>query len=285
MVKSNRVIHMRHIETHCSNDYLDFGFSTSYPPLESQPIHTHDKCEIFWLVQGSGHYMIEDTLHILEPGKVFIMRPGESHRAVCTDTEPYTRMTLHFSPSLVDSIDPDRLLLRTFYDRPLGLRNSYTPDQLSGTHIFENFRRMQIPVENSQAYCVKVLSLLYPVLLDLGEVFDNGIANSPTEINQKTHDMIEFINQNITEELSVELLCSKFYVSTTQLYRNFKKATDMNVWNYIQLKRLVLAHSYIQDGMSSQDAAQASGFNDYSAFYRAYKKKYGVSPSGRNRKL
>lgn len=275
---------MRYSEIHCSNEYLDFGFSTSHPPFENQPIHTHDKCEIFWLVQGSGHYMIEDTLHILEPGKLFIMRPGEAHRAVCTKAEPYTRMTLHFSPSLVDSIDPERLLLRTFYDRPLGMRNSYTADQLFGTRIVETFRRMQTPAEDNPAHCVKVLSLLYSVLLDLGEVFDNGIANNPTEINQKTHDVIEYINQNITDELSVELLCSKFYISTTQLYRNFKKATDMNVWNYIQLKRLILAHSYMQDGMSSQDAAQASGFNDYSAFYRAYKKKYGVSPSGRNRK-
>ena len=66
----------------------------------------------------------------------------------------------------------------------------------------------------------------------------------------------------------------------------FTKATNMNAWEYIVLKRLVLARSLINDGTTPIDAAKACGFKDYSTFYRAYTSKYGNPPSGihRNRK-
>lgn len=57
----------------------------------------------------------------------------------------------------------------------------------------------------------------------------------------------------------------------------------MNAWEYIVLKRLVLARSMILDGVPVSDAAKDCGFQDYSTFYRAYTTKYGEPPSGIHR--
>ena len=39
------------------------------------------------------------------------------------------------------------------------------------------------------------------------------------------------------------------------------------------------ARNLILGGTGSVEAASSTGFGDYSAFYRAYVKKYGVKPS------
>lgn len=267
------------IKTSCANDDLFYSLGTDYPPFTEQAIHSHDKCELYWLVKGNGYYVTEGSRHSFEPGKILLMRPGETHRAMPLDTSPYTRMSVHFFPSVVDRIDPSRHLLRTFYDRPLGLNNVYDKKSLAGTAVYENLEKLCRPCEDNAVYCTQVLTYLFPILLELGNVFDQRAAGQvPLEI---PHQIVDYISRNLSEDLSVQQICDKFFLTRGQLHRCFKKTTGVNLWEYITLKRLVLARSHIQEGMPASEAAFLSGFRDYSAFYRAYMRKYGTPPSGK----
>ncbi len=93
-------------------------------------------------------------------------------------------------------------------------------------------------------------------------------------------NIIEYVNNNLTKDISIEHLCDKFFISRAQLYRSFRNTTGSSVWDYVVTKRLLLAKSYISDGIRASEASAACGFHDYSAFYRAYLKRYGETPSG-----
>jgi AraC-like DNA-binding protein len=54
---------------------------------------------------------------------------------------------------------------------------------------------------------------------------------------------------------------------------------NISVYQYMLRKRLILAQQKIRDGESATAAAMLCGFNDYSSFYKQYKKLFGVSPS------
>lgn len=267
----------------CKNDSLGFHVALSHPPHMKHTIHAHDRCELFYLIKGDGYYITEGSSYAFEPGKIILIRPGETHRAVCFDTSEYHRMSIHFDPCVVDSIDPTGKILRTFYDRPLGMNNAFDRSLLIGTGIYDYLDQMQRPCADNNAQCMQVLCYLLPVLMELAAIFDNGFDAAKEAAFPDSHDILQFINHNISTPLSIDLLCTKFYLTRTQLYRNFKKATGVNPWKYITLKRLTLARSYINDGMSANAAAIASGFGDYSAFYRAYVKCFGCTPTGSNR--
>ena len=91
-------------------------------------------------------------------------------------------------------------------------------------------------------------------------------------------EVITYINEHLSEELSLELLSGHFYLSKPQLSRRFKQMTGTSIWEYIIIKRLMQARRLIRSGEQVMIAAQQCGFRDYSAFYRAYKGRYGRSP-------
>ena len=269
--------------TSCRNPYISYGQSIQYPPFEPHALHAHETCEIYCIFRGNGHYITEGTRHKFEHGKILLMRSGESHRADVVGEEPYARLVFHFRPEIVDSIDPERRLLRPFFDRPLGLHNVYDRSIVAQTGIYELFRKMALLTGDNYQDCVHLTSLLFAVLDELCGLFDAGLFNAPTQSAALMHDVVAYVNENLTAPLSVAHICEKFYLSRGQLNRYFKRSTGAPLWDYIITKRIVLAKHYISEGMSAQEAARTCGFSDYSAFYRAYLKKHGTSPTGNSR--
>lgn len=91
--------------------------------------------------------------------------------------------------------------------------------------------------------------------------------------------VIDYINENLANDLSLETLAAQCYFSKQHLLRTFHNAMGLSVHQYIQKKRLLTATQYIQNGRSPKEAAILCGFSDYSVFYRAFKKEYGFPPS------
>ncbi len=91
--------------------------------------------------------------------------------------------------------------------------------------------------------------------------------------------MLSYIDSHLgAEKLSSALLSKKFYMSETELNRSFKKSTGLPVGKYINIKRLILARELLKKGMPANEVSLRCGFNDYSTFFRAYKKQFGANP-------
>jgi AraC-like DNA-binding protein len=78
-------------------------------------------------------------------------------------------------------------------------------------------------------------------------------------------------------------LAKRFFVSKYYLCRAFKKHNGISVHGYVNQKRVMYAKQLIESGETASSAAYRVGFGDYSAFYRAYVKIVGRSPSSHDR--
>jgi transcriptional regulator GlxA family with amidase domain len=89
---------------------------------------------------------------------------------------------------------------------------------------------------------------------------------------------LEYVNEHLFEDISIQSVADAFYRSRSQISRVFRQATGSSLWDYVTIKRLMAARAMIQRGESAISACTACGFSEYSSFYRAYKSHFGHSP-------
>ena len=99
-----------------------------------------------------------------------------------------------------------------------------------------------------------------------------------TPQDEKIAQILSYINENLNRELTVDQLAERVYLSRYHFMRLFKAQTGTTVHAYVRQKRLLSAARLIREGVPAGQAAAECGFNDYSAFSRAFRESFGVSP-------
>ena len=98
---------------------------------------------------------------------------------------------------------------------------------------------------------------------------------------QSVHTLAEDLEEHLAEDLDVDALAEKFYVSKYHMMRQFRQETGFTVHAYLQQRRLLHARDLIEKGMRATEACYRSGFRSYSSFTRACAALFGTTPTGR----
>lgn len=91
---------------------------------------------------------------------------------------------------------------------------------------------------------------------------------------------VDYIEENLTEELDIEDIAAKAYVSPFHFQRIFSVLCGMTVGDYIRCRRLTLAAQELSSSdIKVIDAAVKYGYDSPDSFARAFTKFHGISPS------
>ena len=97
--------------------------------------------------------------------------------------------------------------------------------------------------------------------------------------NDTAMQIAQYINNHLTEKISLKTLEREFYRDKAYMNRVFKSVMGCSIWEYIIKKRVFFARTELYNTRSVTEAFAKSGFTDYSVFYRNYVKCTGISPS------
>ena len=107
---------------------------------------------------------------------------------------------------------------------------------------------------------------LYPILFDFAE---------PWKV-----DILEFLNENYSDELSMEQIASFTGRSLATFKRDFKKISTLTPQKWVIKRRLEAAYIKLKEERKKvQDVYIEVGFKNPSHFSTAFKKQYGISPT------
>lgn len=252
-------------------------------PLDSvkMDFHLHDDYEIFLFLSGGVRYFIEKNSYDLVPGDILLMRPGEIHKATFTTNETYERIVCNFSMELVAMFsDVEGSLAHCYKNRPHGEKNRLNSTEDEKTELIAFFEKMIILNTYHQPWNAQLMIAVFlEAMVKINRIFADETRHSVNHLqHRKLKPILEYIDANLEDNLSLETLEKRFYITGSYLCQIFKQTTGSTLHEYIIYKRISRAKQLLLKGDSAANASFKCGFSDYSNFVRAFRKVTGYSP-------
>ena len=236
--------------------------------------HCHDKYEITCLLCASGRYIVEGREHKISEGTVAFISPMTYHKVELDFDKPTEGYTVYFSPSTLN--EPLLSMLDSIIDGGGCQEKFYNAAHLGDAliSVFDRFSAAErLDGKAMESY---MQALLCEIIILLSALKGEKSEDDDSELGAR---VARYLNANFKKNVSLDRLARRFFVSKYYLCRAFKNYSGISVHAYINQKRIVFAKSLIESGMTAAGAAEKVGYGDYSAFYRAYVKILGKSPT------
>ena len=110
----------------------------------------------------------------------------------------------------------------------------------------------------------------------LDTVYENRKRRAASEHLSKA---VKIINERYYEELTLESLASKVFVSAYYLSHLFRDEMDITFTDYLNKVRVDRAKEFLSEGCGVAEAAEKTGFNDPAYFMKIFKRYVGITPA------
>ena len=245
---------------------------------QERDFHFHDFDKIVLLLSGRVNYLVEDQSYLLRPWDLLLVKHHAIHKALIDRSEPYERIIVYLDRQYFDRALPQARLMDCFESADRSRRYLLVPDGEQRAELGETLRAFERAREDSRFGAEAMRdTLMMQILIQIGRMAP-AAPESREQADPKIRQVLSFINEHLTEELTVEQLAERVYLSRYHFMRLFKAQTGSTVHAYVRQKRLLSAARLIREGVPAAKAAADSGFGDYSAFHRAFKECFGIAP-------
>lgn len=270
------------------SDYLLKLFCNSIQPAKRGFFnHKHPQFEIALFKSGSGTYCTKNKTYDIKPNDVFVFASNETHCITeISEGEQLSYTTIQFEPRYIWGVGSQSLSSENFrfcYNHHSRFQNRLPRGNVNTEKIKNLILQSEKEFYDENAEFELAIKLnLMNILLILIRSFD--YAEEPDERNENFRiiaNVLNFINENLTGELSLKDISAVAGMSPNYFSAVFKKINGITLWDYILAKRVELAQWMIieADSKTMLDIAVSCGFNNTANFNKTFKKFTGLTPS------
>lgn len=266
-------------ELEMNSRFTDMHMDTSFGNIPVN-LHSHSYYEMVYVLTNSGtQYFAGTKRYLLQRGDIILIPPGVGHKPLFPSelAEPYKRIVLWFSTEFMDAfraIQPDNPI--SFSDRIFLLRTAGSPHEDLGAYFHAGLKEAREQKDGWQF-------ILFGNSMQLLTKFRRAVSESQTilpntEKPELLDDVVSFIESHLSEKITLSDTAHRFFVSKSTIGQTFQKKMHVSFYHYVTQRRLIAAKNMILEESNLETLSENVGFSDYSTFYRAFKKEYGISP-------
>ena len=250
----------------------------------TKDMHYHDFYEMqFYLCESEdgkiGEITINGKTRELSQGCMVLINMFDTHQIKITCQVPYTRYCISFDSSLLLFACSNRSNLFNIFSHCTDVKYSkpLTNAQIATfVNIYNKHENLNLEHGNDimeKAIILEIFAHIYDIFYD-GQEISATNSRSLTVITE----LINYIDANISQDLSLERLAEHVNFSTFHLSRMFKRYTGTTLNKYIITKRSDKAKILIKGSLPITEISKEIGFNNHNHFYRTFKSMTNVSP-------
>ncbi|MBO6242104.1 MAG: helix-turn-helix domain-containing protein [Butyrivibrio sp.] len=260
--------------------YIDRDFKTLSP-------HAHDYYEFYLFLDGDVTMEIfktsGETEHFkMSPGDLMLVPPGISHHALMHNSDKdYKRFVFWISKDCCNSLMQESVDYMYLIQKAEAFRKYIYHLAPASFHLVESKFLRLLEEKSSDRYGSGAMShlCLCDLILTINRIVydDDHIQNGNDEL-ALFQNILSHVESNLEETLSLDDIAGQFFVSKYYVAHLFKDTLGISLHQYIIKKRLAECRNAIISGASITGTYEKFGFRDYSSFFKAFKKEYGMSP-------
>lgn len=259
-----------------------FDYDVRSADINMQFQHFHTFYELCVMLCPNTQHILEGKPYSLQTFDIIGIPPNLLHMTHYPEGDPCKRLIVRFSlPGQVNGLGNEyQQLLQVFHQETPIFRFAPEVQQKLFRRLNDIFLLAQKkdPMRDLMIHVkfVEFLTLLY--LNQSSNLYANETAMTATE--KKMYAIASYIHAHYAEELSLEMLAQKFFISSYYLSHQFKDVTGFTLTDYIQMTKVRNVQAMLLNTQSPiTEVAMTCGFNSFSQFNRVFRKHIGLSPS------
>lgn len=267
-----------------ANPHCQLHFSQGVPRADSAMnyLHYDENLIIEYFRKGQTSKRIEGNIYNIREGDLIITTPEELHVRIQTGDCYIEKISLHISEALLSAFGGNRtVFFDTIIKKEKGVGNLVQSDIVRETNIDTlldqclEYARDSSPESQVLMNCkvIEVLSKLAKLL-----TASNNTGLPAPSSNKAVTEMINYINRHYTKDVTLDILAEKFHFSKYYISHLFRDYVGVSPYEYLITRRLYLFNDLIRQKQPIRQACFDVGFNNYSNFFRLYKKHFGITP-------
>lgn len=215
-----------------------------------------------YIEKGMGVLQIDGQTFYPEEGDTYFLQVGTKHRYFCDKENPWKKIFINVSGSLLDSLIEGYSLKNIYYFKGLDLSK-------------EMYSIFNLAKENREDSTEEIICILNRAFFKMREHL-RGIDYT-SDLAEK---MKEYLHNNAASKFKLEKLCKYISRSESQTIKLFKEAYGITPYAYFLNKKIKLAKDMLLNtNLSVKQIADHLSFADEYYFSNVFKQKTGISPT------
>ena len=248
--------------------------------VEAGKPHTHNYFQIYYISKGRLCHVTEGGSLQLSRGDMFIIPPGKEHHI--ENVEDALFYTFSFTEDILHpngGVSPAMHFLKSLGNEVVKARVPVHDDELLLVEgIMEKMNREFIEKRPGYEDMLRSYAVILLTVFARNYYLDTDSFPMASDNRSMILYSIEYIKDNYMSDLSLEEMCQRSAMSRSSFCKLFSAMTGMSFKTYLHTCRVQAAIGYIKRGYNISVIYGLVGYNDFTTFYRNFKKIMGCSP-------
>ncbi len=235
-------------------------------------MHYHDAYELYYLLNGSRNYIMNNQIYKLLPDCVSLTKPDVLHG---TSGNRYTRIVIYFTPHFFETYFSQNAINT--------LLECFSRDIISNYSIKKRPRIKElfqlILLEFSSQNMMSIALHLAELLMELKKAQEQ---EQPTDVqipHEKISDILYYIGNNLSTVESLAQISKQFFISQGYLSRLFKQELGITFTEYLTNTRISKASKLLKTtNKTVEKISEECGFQTSTYFCITFKKRMKLTP-------